>query len=201
MKLTCPVGVVMAFYSSIINNLANKLHNVTEEVGQLQATVKSLSQFTTKEVNLDPSMYEDYINNAIHDKTKSLLDVCVSQTKAEIRSIIKQEISAMETQIAAKVENQFSKMIKERIDVALHASKSQIMTEVQLMIEDLRETKEEPAIESIPNKVLEVTTPPPDLPSIDLDTLTKDLKTAELPAVQDDDFAFNTRKKTLRKKV
>ena len=173
-----------SFYSNIVSLMNAQNMQLRAEITELHKLINPVAAAAVAPV-------ETISSEAIDKKITAALE----NIKAETKALIKAERAAIESQV------------KDRLEIATHNLNSQIMTKVQLLIEELKDSslKPEPAPpqqpEAAPVAELAADVLPP---SIDIDALTKDLLTdpAVLSGIAEDssEFAFNTKRKYMRRR-
>ena len=209
----------MAFYTSVVNNLNSRVSYLCDEVEKLRAkNCEPVANVATRSVS-----FQDDTNAKIEELDKRI-NTSVEAAKAELKALIKSERAAIEAALFLRLEAHVNKAVKDRIEMSTHTMKTQIMTDVQLMVE---EVKEQVVAAAATHSVSSITVKedqssndviPPvvsDAPSaattlsptslVDIEMLTKEIlsdASAHISSACSDDFAFNTKKKekVLRKK-
>lgn len=185
----------MAFYTSVLASMKKQIQNLQEE---LQAVHKQLGQ--VPETTAPPAQPPSSSKADVMELETKLIGM-IEQVRNEFRESVKTERLAADGTMYTRLENQVTKTIKDRIELASQNLKAQIMADVQLLIEEL---KEDVMLHHQPSNAVMVEEPtpttPPTLPaSIDIEALTKDLMTAGPDSTGESEFTFHAKRKVLKK--
>lgn len=201
----------MAYYASVVQQLARELSNAFAEINLLKQKLENIQPNVPQVAHTQP------------------IDITTIQEIVD--STVRQEVDKMrqsiETPFTTKMEQYVSKLVKDRVELSLSGIRIQILNDVDLRIEELKEDVLAAAatssirsmqvledVQIVPPTAanIERAFSPPSPPSpitmasplgtsLDIEALTKDIlaqsETASLAG--DSEINFGTRKKTLRK--